>query len=446
VLSGALMWIVGFSLAFPDQVPFNAGMGIQIAFLGSLALLGIALLQQPVLRVTGSMRVWSLIVLAAGASLIPILILNPPAQFGTSPTSKWVTQILQLVFMSLCAAGLWHTARRRSKFTNQLHRGLVAGAWFTIVTSLLFLGLHLVGLEVLIPHNNLSFGYEEVQWRAAINYRDITSQTPRIFGFFSEPGFLSAYLAPLLLYAVALWKFSDRGRRDYGWLAFSLAIILAISSARTGQVAAVATLPLVLLFARRQMLLSKAYFTVAFLLVPLVLLGSALLRGGALEETDLSVIQRVAATVIGFEMFADHPLFGVGYGSFGFHYPAYLGRFAASPVVYEVVALGPSDEGGLPFTFNVAIRFLAELGLVGLILLLLLCFRMMEVSVRSGEPRSMAATLGFLAFFIAGIDSFVMFQVWVFFVLAQPGLYTGPPPGRRVQEVRSSDEPIPVGG
>jgi O-antigen ligase len=85
----------------------------------------------------------------------------------------------------------------------------------------------------------------------------------------------------------------------------------------------------------------------------------------ALDAGDVSTTSRLALFSAQASIFGGHPVFGVGFGQFGFHAQAVLPSWAWES--YEVVNWFETfDE--LPPTFNVAGRLGAELGLPGLVI------------------------------------------------------------------------------
>ena len=100
----------------------------------------------------------------------------------------------------------------------------------------------------------------------------------------------------------------------------------------------------------------------AVVLVPWLALHNV---DATLNPDDVSTTSRLALFGAQASIFASHPIFGVGFGQFGFHAGAVLPSWAWDS--YEVLNwFEMFDE--LPPTFNVAGRLGAELGLPGLVI------------------------------------------------------------------------------
>lgn len=85
----------------------------------------------------------------------------------------------------------------------------------------------------------------------------------------------------------------------------------------------------------------------------------------AVDRGDVSTISRLALFSAQLSIFGDNPIFGVGFGQFGFHAGSVLPSWAWES--YEVVRWFETI-GDLPPTFNVPGRLAAELGIPGLVI------------------------------------------------------------------------------
>ena len=97
-------------------------------------------------------------------------------------------------------------------------------------------------------------------------------------------------------------------------------------------------------------------------LVPVLALGNV---AKAVNDGDVSTISRLALFSAQLSIFKANPVFGVGFGQFGFHAGSVLPSWAWDS--YEVVRWFET-VGDLPPTFNVPGRLAAELGLPGLMI------------------------------------------------------------------------------
>ena len=87
--------------------------------------------------------------------------------------------------------------------------------------------------------------------------------------------------------------------------------------------------------------------------------------GQLLAGESVSNISRVAFQLAGFQIFAAHPVVGVGLGQFGFHVASALPDWAyRSPEVMPMIIFPAAPW---PTAYSLYVRLAAELGLVGLI-------------------------------------------------------------------------------
>jgi len=162
---------------------------------------------------------------------------------------------------------------------------------------------------------------------------------------------LSAHIQaglPLLLCLITLLLSNSRtGLLMLGGLIFAEFIYwIGLRGLRLGVLAAVAAVPV---FA-------------AVVLVPWLALHNV---DAAIEPGDVSTTSRLALFSAQASIFANNPVFGVGFGQFGFHASSVLPAWAWDS--YEVVNWFEMFDD-LPPTFNVAGRLGAELGVPGLMI------------------------------------------------------------------------------
>jgi hypothetical protein len=420
-----LLWGAAFFLATPDWVPINAGMGIQLSMLCALLLLASAVLDDARVPVTPGATALGVLLAALAASVFPLVLHGGGLEVAAPRVAKWATQTSQFVLMACCALGVWMHTHRAPANARWVHGGLVTAAVLTITSGALFMALDRAGIRVELPHNNQSFT-QGLEWVAAVTTREGIGP-PRLYGLFKEPGFLSMFVAPLAVYFVILGIRRWRERRAaYLLLAAGAAAILYATGGRTGQIAFLLTVPLLVLALKGWIRLSQLYLALAMLAVPVGFLVGTVVAPGLLEGADFSVVQRSAAAVLGFRMFVAHPVFGVGYGNFGHAYPEFLEEFASDPALYAVLADQYVNGAGLPPAYNIAVRFLAEVGLLGFAALVGLGCVVLSRAIRARCAPALGAALGLCCFLIGGIDSFAMFQFWILLVLAQPEVYQSP--------------------
>lgn len=145
-----------------------------------------------------------------------------------------------------------------------------------------------------------------------------------------------------------------------------------------------------------------------------------------LDAGDVSTTSRLALFSAQASIFAHHPVFGVGFGQFGFHAGAVLPSWAWNS--YEVVNWFETFDD-LPPTFNVGGRLGAELGLPGLMIWYgfwaMAVVRIARAATRlpSGSPLNFlnAALLGSIfSLILGGIsnDPFRRPETWILVAIA----------------------------
>lgn len=414
-----LPFLAALGCAVPDLVPFNAGLGVQFAIIGMgltalLFYLGLPAFPRRLVREP-------LVLLAAvfGASVCAIL-LSRGVSSG-SVLAKWARQFGTFAVMLFAAIGLLQASERWPGARRALMAGMAAGATFTVITSVIFLLAFAAGADVRLWHNNTSFMLAPATL-PTVSIRDELVTSPRLYGFFTEPSFFAAYAAPVGAFLLGRRWLRPADPTQAPLMTFvGLALLLlamAVSS-RTGTVAglfAVAAIVLARYRARRALqfvaLVSVFVAPVALALVPLM-------AGDSLAEADISVLQRTSAAIIGFSELRAHPVLGVGFGAFGFAY-AGSGEAAVEGIerLLTVVLEQQAQGAALANPYNLVVRVAAETGGLGLLVLALFVLQLVQNLV-SGSISSRAAALGVLTFLVAGIDSFVMMQFWVLWVIAR---------------------------
>ena len=281
------------------------------------------------------------------------------------------------------------------------------------------------------------------------------AQDGRQSGGVGDPNFLAAALVSAIPLAFAL----SSVRRTPGWRALWLGavVILTIgvvaSQSRGGMAAAVGmwVAALVVLPRRRQVLAlgvaALAAAALAFSLNP-----------GSWERAsspDPGGTGRVDLWTVAWNMFADHPIQGVGVRNFGRVAPSYVREVGPLDDV-DLVVKTPDRE-----VHNSYLEFLAENGVIGLVLFLLVAAGCLRAGLRaarsfadSARPELVALAHGLFAgtvgllvsyFFISGsVDR----RLWILLALAPASLEIAhrlvDEHGSRVNVLALPDPPAPV--
>lgn len=415
----ALPFLAGFGCAIPDLVPFNAGLGVQLAIIGAGAtacfvFLADASLPRRVLREP--------LVLLGGvlfASLLAILVLRG---VSAGPVlAKWARQMATFGVMLTVAIGMLLAVERWPGGRRALTAGVAAGAAFTVISSLIFLIAFTGGLDIRLWHNNSSFMLAAATL-PTVSIRDELVTAPRLYGFFTEPSFFAAYGAPVGAFLVGLRLLRPSDRQISAGAVMAGGVLLALSmavSSRTGTVAGLFALGAITLARYEARWTLRIASVLAVFIAPVSLALIPLLAVDSLANADVSVLQRTAAAIVGFSELKAHPILGVGFGAFGF---AYAGSGEAAVIGIErllTVVLDQQNEGSsLANPYNLVVRIAAETGTLGLLALGWFVVKLVDNVLVGSTPRR-AAALGCLTFLVAGIDSFVMMQFWILWALAR---------------------------
>lgn len=201
------------------------------------------------------------------------------------------------------------------------------------------------------------------------------SREPRIAGSLSDPNFYAqilVMLVPLALYR--LWDEPSFGRKLLAGYALAVTTLAAIFTYSRGGAIALA---LVLLLAVLHKRVSVKYFLLGLLaLAPLVLFVPEGFQGrvGTLTELapnsedgsagtegeDSSFRHRKMLMAAAQEMFADHPMMGVGPGNYTEHFDEYSGQVGMTMRSFD-------NFGQQQFPHNLYLEVAAETGIVGLL-------------------------------------------------------------------------------
>jgi hypothetical protein len=200
----------------------------------------------------------------------------------------------------------------------------------------------------------------------AIPYVDWDVQGHRLVSSFLDPNFAGAFIIFGLLFAHA--KGAVRGRQSYPLLAvFWVALILTLS--RSSIIAMLIGLAMLTLRTRS---FQRLFLPLAGVAIVGVLAAGRLLEFAArynkLTLTDPSALSRLASWLLAWRIFADNPLIGVGFNTFGFVRASY-GSMTAGNAAF-------GSDGGLLYIASVS-------GVVGLGILGAVLWRLMVTGART---------------------------------------------------------------
>ncbi len=353
---------------------------------------------------------------------------------GRSGFNKFTTSSAVLVFgiasAIICAMSFQRVSDVEKLFVNPLIAALIACAVFAVPEVLSWFSP--VGEFLYKISTGLLHTAEHEKGRAAGRLISLAFEAPDLSYFcgFACPWALFAYRVrarnhsllsapvlaglPLLLGLIMLLLSNSRtGLLMLGGLIFAeLVYWILMRGMRLGVLALVAAIPV--------------FAAVAF--VPWLALHNV---DATLAAGDVSTTSRLALFSAQLSIFASNPVFGVGFGQFGFHAYPVLPSWAWDS--YEVVNWFEMFDD-LPPTFNVAGRLGAELGAPGLVIWYgfwaMAIFRIAQAAIRQRRDSSLnflnAALLGSIFSLILGgmsNDPFRRPETWV--LIAITSLYAG---------------------
>lgn len=274
-------------------------------------------------------------------------------------TTRFIEQLIQLVFGLMVAVAIANQVRTKKDYMQ-----LIGVIRFCVVFVLIFgfmqaLGYKLGGffLDLQITMGSLILPDGLV----ASNYE----LGGRLHSVSQEPSMLSGFLITLAPFIIS---FSLKKRRVL--LPGLIVLALLASGSRMGYLVFFLQMCILMIFYRRQSLSALKIITFA----PVILFLSFLLMLTPAGDVVISLFTitelgsnatRYAGLVSGVLLWLDNSLlFGVGLGQYGFYAADYMPDWGL--ITHETLAEFGGDKW--PYTHNMYITLLAEIGLVGLIL------------------------------------------------------------------------------
>lgn len=285
---------------------------------------------------------------------------------------RFIEQLLQLVFGLVVTVAIADQVRSKRDYMELI--GLIR---FCLVFVLIFgliqalgykLGGFFLDLQITLGSLILPDGL------VANNYES----GGRIHSVSQEPSMLSGYLVALAPFIIA---FSLKKRQLL--LPALIVLVLAASESRTGYVVFFLQMCILMIFYRRRSLSIYKMLTFA----PIILLisflfmltsgGDVVLSLFSIEELG-SNATRYAGLVSGILVWFDNSiLLGVGLGQYGFYAADYMPEWGL--ITHETQAVFGGDKW--PYTHNMLITLLCEIGIVGVILFLfMVCHLLISIN------------------------------------------------------------------
>jgi hypothetical protein len=374
---------------------------------------------------------------------------------GRKGLDKLVTSALVPIFGMYIALLVYNVASWN--FRRWFLLPLLAGAVVVLaVGAAEFAAAHLYALGPLYTRIYLMThaGFGQLQLRMGQIEAAGAEGTVRITSVLFEPADFGTYLLYVTPWLLALYlspRFAQRSiippllRHLFYPPMICLAVVLAFFSGRTAAIGLPAVLLVFLMLCLSVRLMSdgRAFGLVSWsivvgaallYLVPLWLIGTFTneLASWALHSGSNSNVSRLGTIVILLNLFADNPLFGVGFGQYGFYVAQHVPGWAYT---YEFKRwLGDINESFFP-TFSIFARLAGETGLFGLMTwvgFLAYLLRKMTSSVRHSYLANrqfpifgVALMTNFFSLGLTGLGmaSFRLFWIWALLGLAACYIY-----------------------
>jgi len=241
--------------------------------------------------------------------------------------------------------------------------GVCLCAGYAVLELLFWFGLD-GGVYSQITHLVQPFGWSDV----GLRLRSVAFEPPAFANYagFAWPWSYAAFAAS-----------KGKQKLAYGLLLGLLSLMLVLTGSRIGLLLLATNglgwLALRYVYLRADGGCSKHAGLVTGLVLCVLLGGGLYLfsHGEALIEyvvlgDSVSNLSRLASNVAAYNMFLDHPLFGVGYGQYGFHVSAVMPEWGYKS--WEIRNWLTDENAAWPPVFSVYARFAAEMGLSGLLL------------------------------------------------------------------------------
>ncbi len=204
---------------------------------------------------------------------------------------------------------------------------------------------------------------EEGVWRGVGRLASVSFEAPDL-------SYYSAFVLPWLVLGFRLARVQSSSR--IGRLLFAIAFVtalalLVLSNSRTGMVMLAGWIAAELAYwtVMRHRMLPAPFIAAAFFAIAVIAVYFWLEAAAQAPPFDISTISRLSTVLAQFGLAADHPVFGVGWGQYGFQALPYLPSWAWES--FEIIWWF-ERETMMPPAFSVPGRLAAEIGVPGLLI------------------------------------------------------------------------------
>ena len=242
-------------------------------------------------------------------------------------------------------------------------------------------------------------------WVSAVE----TGISTRAFAFFGSPNVLGAVLAMIALVATGLYL-DGKNKLMLAISALS-AVVLVFTFSRSAWLGLSVAVLVILVIRNSRLVLLTPLAAIALFIPQVWTRVSVVFTSG--YWLDSSLDGRLWALNNGFHIWAKHPVFGTGPGTYG----GKLALSASSPVYLESIQRG---YVALYFTDNQWLQLLVQMGLAGVILFVLFVVNVFVELLRRYNKSGSWTTLGILGAFVAFLATGFFGNVLEFGAIAVP--------------------------
>ncbi|WP_100486945.1 O-antigen ligase family protein [Sporolactobacillus pectinivorans] len=223
----------------------------------------------------------------------------------------------------------------------------------------------------------------------------------RIHFSFSEPSFISLHTNLLLLPAVIILKKKGMLTRTHKFIVGAFFFLSLFALSIRLYIDIIVFMAAYLFFTTNSKTFVKRSLTVLLAGLSIVTLSylifvqnifglhsyhyyrmADLITHPSAASSDISTQIRSTYTMIGFQSFADHPLIGYGLGNYHYAYVAHFHEISPDLVNQAQELLGALTDYNL-HTYDMFARLASEMGILGIVLIILLLYLVMNVRGRN---------------------------------------------------------------
>jgi len=473
LLAASLPWVNEFGYG-----PFELGFTVYPAYI--FAFFGMAFMTRNMIKTKKYpffftsidkyllLLLYVLIISTVQSRFIPPLPDIPQASansiFNKIPWIRSFAQVAAILYMALIYFFVVNAIRTKREFIIVLKTLFFSGAILSIygvISYSLQYNCNFLGDPYNLYYGNFSGYFNTMKkWFGTSPIYTNGLGNKRISAFFPEPMLLSMYLVSFAPIACSLILVKQKGKNRFCLLGVILLTLLTLflTFSRSGWLAFFASIIIIAIFHsdrfkrnKKKFIFCALIFLISGFILILLISGifpnslndikvmlkfqsegmldfsriKQIMDGYSLtpsdyREAEWSALLRINDSIAGIRMWLDHPFLGIGWGNYIFHYPKYdphivVWTWEKSTPVNSVVG-------------NLYVNFLAETGLSGFVIFLLIIFKfigVLVVAIKSARDIFWQALLtGYLGSFVAVFISyfftptFYFTFVWVMMAMA----------------------------